>query len=182
MDGSTTAWAVLFTDGTLKRRGFHKFSSITLVGTLTAVMHLFSFTDYHKWKQIRILHFTFFVHCAQVVLSHCTIRSAVCAGSQSNNPCFITALLSAQWNDEPNTVTLNSHCLCEGLCISRLFLFLCTTAWKWVLIFYGNHKTEQRNRSLTFRDAYLIYHPVRCQNCDSSYSVLHFYGNADNQP
>ena len=29
MDGSTTAWAVLFTDGTLKRRGFHKFSSIT---------------------------------------------------------------------------------------------------------------------------------------------------------
>ena len=31
MDGSTTAWVVLFTDGTLKRRGFHKFSSITQV-------------------------------------------------------------------------------------------------------------------------------------------------------
>ena len=78
-DGSTTAWAVLFTDGTLKRRGFHKFSSITLVGTLTAVMHLFSFTDCHKWKQIRILHFTFFVHCAKsgfVTLYHpvCRVR------------------------------------------------------------------------------------------------------------
>ena len=57
MDGSTTAWAVLFTDGTLKRRGFHKFSSITYGWTQAAVTHLFSFADYHKWKQICILHF-----------------------------------------------------------------------------------------------------------------------------
>ena len=52
MGGSTTVWAVLFTDGTLKRRGFHKFSSITLVGTLTAVIHLFSFTERcYKWNR-----------------------------------------------------------------------------------------------------------------------------------
>ena len=94
-DGSTTAWTVLFNDFNLKRRGFHKFSSITLVGTLAAVMHLFSFTDCHKWKQICILHFASSPTVQKVVLSHCTIRSAVYAGSQSNNPCFVTALLSA---------------------------------------------------------------------------------------
>ena len=33
--------------------------------TQAFVTHLFSFTDCHKWKQIRILHFTFFVHCAK---------------------------------------------------------------------------------------------------------------------
>ena len=141
MDGSTTAWAVLFTDETLKRREFHKFSSITLVGILTAVMHLFSFTDCHKWKQICILHFTFIVHCAQVVLSHCTIRSAVCAGSQSNNPHFVTALLSAQFN---------SHRLCEGFCISRIFLLSYFGPLResgfWFIA--ENHKTEQRNRSI----------------------------------
>ena len=77
-DGSITAWAVLFTDETLKRRGFHKFSSITLVGTLTAVMHLFSFTDCHKWKQICILHFASSptVHKWFVTLYHpvCRVR------------------------------------------------------------------------------------------------------------
>ena len=172
---STTAWAVLFTDETLKRRGFHKFSSITLVGTLTAVMHLFSFTDCHKWKQIRILHFTFFVHCAQVVLSHCTIRSAVCAGSQSNNPRFVTALLSAHFY---------SHYLCEGLCISRLFLlsYFGPLRESGIWLIAGNHKTEQRNR-LHLASLFTIYHPVRCQNCDSSLVPhFHFFGPTDNQP
>ena len=112
-DGSTTAWAVLFTDETLKRRGSYKFSSITLVGALTLVMHLFSFTDCHKWKHICILHFASSPTVQKVVLSHYAIQSAVCAGSQSNNPRFVTALLSALFY---------SHRLCEGLCISRLFL------------------------------------------------------------
>ena len=128
--------------------------------------HLFSFTDCHKWKRICILHFASFAHCAQVVLSHCTIRSAVCAGSQSNNPHFVTALLSAHFN---------SHYLCEGLCISRHFLLSCFGPLResgiWLIT--GNHKPGQRNRSLTFRDAYLIYHPVRCQNGDSSL-IPHF--------
>ena len=102
--------------------------------------HLFSFTDCHKWKQFCILHFASFAHCAQVVLSHCTIRSAVCAGLQSNNPRFVTALLSAHFS---------SHRLCEGLCISRLFLLSFFRPLResgfWFIV--GNHKTEQRNRS-----------------------------------
>ena len=44
-DGNTTAWAVLFTDETLKRRGFYKFSSITYGWTQAVITHLFSFTD-----------------------------------------------------------------------------------------------------------------------------------------
>ena len=138
--------------------------------------HLFSFTDCHKWKQFCILHFASFAHCAQVVLSHCTIRSAVCAGSQSNNPRFVTALLSALFT---------SHHLREGLCISRLFLlsFFGPLHESGFWLITGNHKTEQRNRSLTLRDAHLIYHPVRCQNRDSSLvPYFHFYGYTDNQP
>ena len=104
-------------------------------------MHLFSFTDCHKWKLICILHFASFAHCAQVVLSHCTIRSAVFAGSQSNKSIFVTALLSALFS---------SHRLCEGLCISRLFLLTFFRPLResgfWFIA--GNHKTEQRNRSI----------------------------------
>ena len=158
MDGSTTAQAVLFTDGTLKRRGFHKFSSITLVGTLTAVMHLFSFTDCHKWKQICILHFASFAHCALVVLSHCTIWSAVCAGSQSNNPRFVTALLSA---------LLNSHRLCEGLCISRLFLLLYFGPPRESGFWFFEEIIKPSN-VIGLLPTYRFYHLVRCRNCDSS--------------
>ena len=116
-------------------------------------MHLFSFTDCHKWKQIRILHFTFFVHCAQVVLSHCTIRSAVCAGSQSNNPRFVTALLSAQFN---------SHRPCEGFCISRIFLlsYFGPLRERGFWFIAENHKTVYRNSVIT------ILHPALLQyNC-----------------
>ena len=143
MDGSTTAWAVLFTDGTLKRRGFHKFSSITLVGTLTAVMHLFSFTDCHKWKQIRILHFTFFVHCAKsgfVTLYHpvCRVRRFAVEQSSFRNGSAIRTLkfTSPLW---------------RALYITAFpTIIFRTTAWKWVLIFWGNHKTEQRNRATAY--------------------------------
>ena len=137
--------------------------------------HLFSFTDRHKWKQFCILHFASFAHCAQVVLSHCTIRSAVCAGSQSNNPRFVTALLAAHFS---------SHRLCEGLCISRLFLLTFFRPLResrfWFIA--GNHKTEQRNR-LHPAILFAIYHPVRCRNSDSSLiPYFHFFGYTDNQP
>ena len=142
----------------------------------TAVTHLFSFTDCHKWKQICILHFASSPTVQKVVLSHCATRSAVCAGSQSNNPCFVTALLSAHFN---------SHRLCEGLCISRLFLltYFGPLRESGIWLITGNHKPGPRNRSLTFHDAHLIYHPVRCQNGDSSlvpYSTSTVH--TDNQP
>ena len=139
--------------------------------------HLFSFTDCHKWKRICILHFASFAHCAQVVFSHCTIRSAVCAGSQSNNPHFVTALLSALFN---------SHCLCEGLCISRLFLLSCFGPLResgiWLIT--GNHKPSNViGRLEIVSPIYHVYHSVRCRNCDSSLiPYFHFFGYTDNQP
>ena len=115
-------------------------SKLMSVSSMQAT-HLFSFTDCHKWKQFCILHFASFAHCAQVVLSHCTIRSAVCAGSQSNNPYFVTALLSAHFS---------SQRLSEGLCISRLFLlsFFRPPRESGFWFIAENHKTEQRNRSI----------------------------------
>lgn len=115
-------------------------SKLMSVSSMQAT-HLFSFTECHKWKQFCILHFASFAHCAQVVLSQCTIRSAVCAGSQSNNPRFVTALLSAHFS---------SNHLCEGLCISRLFLlsFFGPPRESGFWFFYRNHKPGQRNRSI----------------------------------
>ena len=162
MNGSTTDWAVLFTDGTLKRRGFNKFSSITLVGTLTLVMHLFSFTDCHKWKQIRILHFTFFVHCAKsgfVTLYHpiCRVRRFAVEQSSFRNG-------SAIRTEVDRSIAINLKFtlpLWRALYITAFpTLILQTTAWKWVLIFCGNHKTEQRNRSI--KNVSPIFHISPC--------------------
>lgn len=124
MDGSTTAWAVLFTDGTLKRRGFHKFSSITLVETLTAVMHLFSLINCHKWRQIAVE------------------QSSFRNGSAIRTHKFTSPLWRALYITTFPTYLLQ------------------TTAWKWVLIFCGNYKTEQRNRPI--KNVSPIFHISQC--------------------
>ena len=146
MDGSTTAWAVLFTDGTLKRRGFRKFSSITYGWIQATVTHLFSLIN--------------------AVISE--NRFAV------EHPCFVTALLSAHFN---------SHRLVKGF-VYHGFSYSHSSdhCVKVGSDFYGNHKTEQRNR-LHLAIPSTIYHLVRCQNCDSSLiPYFHFFGYTDNQP
>ena len=135
--------------------------------------HLFSFTECHKWKQFCILHFASFAHCAQVVLSHCYLRSAVCAGSQSNNPYFVTALLSALFS---------SHRLCEGLYISRLFLLTFFRPPR-ESGFWFFAEIIKPGTVIGPMPIYLIYHYVRCRNSDSSLiPYFHFFGYTDNQP
>ena len=118
-----------------------------------------------------------FVYCTshslstvqKVVLSHCTVRSAVCAGSQSNNFRFVSALLSAQFR---------LHRLCAGLCISRLFLLspFGPLRESGVWFFTVNHKPGNIIE-IASRNVYLplFYHFVRCRNCDSPWvSYSHF--------
>ena len=158
MDGSTTAWAVLFTDGTLKRRGFHNFRQKLMAESEPPLCTYFR-------SQIAISE-SRSVYCTshslstvqKVVLSHCTIRFAVCAGSQSNNPRFVTALLSA---------LLNSHRLCEGLCISRLFLLLYFGPPRESGFWFFEEIIKPSN-VIGLLPTYRFYHLVRCRNCDSS--------------
>ena len=74
--------------------------------------------------------------------------------------------------------------LWRALYITAFLTFLLqTTAWKWVLIFYGNHKTEHVIGRLKMCRPSSIYHPVRCRNRDSSLiPYFQFFGPTDNQP
>ena len=127
MDGSTTAWAVLFTDGTLKRRGFHKFSSITPAESEPSLCTYFR-------SQIAIsesrsvyctLHLRPLCTSGFVTLYHpvCRVRRFAVEQSSFRNGSAIRTLkfTSPLW---------------RALYITAFPTFLLrTTAWKWVLIF-----------------------------------------------
>ena len=83
--------------------------------------------------------------------------------------CFVTTLLSA---------LLNSHRLCEGLCISRLFLltFFRPPRESGFWFFAEIIKPSNVIGRLKMCRLSSIYHPVRCQNRDSSW-ILYFHSS-----